>query len=120
MLEELLLSVKTVDVRESFSVLYELDASFENLRLLFMKCAKLDIKRHDNAPDAEILLRAAERCIKALRMASREFYIIEMLIFKARHLKAPKGNKGKMAPECPDLKINEKELSNFLKTLVRP
>ena len=118
-LEELLLSVKTIDVRESFSAIYELDVSFEDLRLLFLKCAKPDAKQQDIRPDVETLLHAADRCIDALRRVSREFYVVEMLILKEKHLTVPNGNKGERVSECPDLKINEKELADFLKSLAR-
>ena len=118
-LEELLLSVKTVDVREPFSALYELDVSFEDLRLLFLKCAKTDTKQENVCPDVETLLHAANRCIDALRKVSREFYVVEMLLLKAKPLKALNGNKRERTPECPDLKINEKELSDFLRNLAR-
>ena len=118
-LEELLLSVKTVDVREPFSALYELDVSFEDLRLLFLKCAKIDTKQENVCPDVETLLHAANRCIDALRKVSREFYVVEMLLLKAKPLKALNGKKRERTPECPDLKINEKELSDFLRNLAR-
>ncbi len=119
-LEELLLAVKTVDVRESFSALYELDSAFEALRLLFLKCASsddTDSQKSDACPDVETLIRASVRCVDALRIVSKEFYIVEMLIFKSQSPKANKDESMERRSANPDVRIDEEELNTFLKKL---
>ncbi len=119
-LEELLLVVAKIDTRAAFSALYELDSSFEALRMLFLKCGTTDGRdsRKEVRPiDGKVLEQAAIRCIAAVRAVSKEFYVIEMLIQKAKYSTKKLSAKTEKRAENTGVKVNQKELHEFLKTL---
>lgn len=119
-LEELLLVVTKIDTREAFSALYELDSSFEALRMLFLKCGTTDgrASRKAGRPiDGKVLDQAATRCISAVRVASKEFYVIEMLLQKAKYSTKKQSMKTEKRAENTDVKVNQKDLNEFFKKL---
>lgn len=117
-LEELLLAIPKINVKEAFFAIYELDSSFEALRLNFLRCSPSDDSYADKvSPGEKTLLAAADRCVNALRNVSKEFYAIEMLILKHKH--PPKN--GSMSsgnhPGRPSNSIDPQKLSELVEAL---
>lgn len=120
-LEELLLAVDGLDTARAFAALYDVNTAFEELRLLFLKCsAKYDVDKKTlvDLPTGDQLEQAAGHCVDALRVAAREFYVLEMFIHKSCNCKLPKcvGRRGDNVSR--DLKITKSELDEFTKNLL--
>ncbi len=119
-LEELLLAVPKIDVRESFAALYELDSSFEALRLAFLRCGSSDgkkAKQISDCPDIETFQGVANRCIDALRNVSKEFYIVEMLLQKQKNGKSSTRMEKRRNAKSPESNLDKRELNDFLQKL---
>ena len=120
-LEELLLAVDGLDTTRAFAALYDVNTAFEELRLLFLKCSSkyaTEKKALVELPTGDQLERAAGHCVDALRLAAKEFYVLEMRIHKACNRKLPTclGQRSDRA-NC-DMKISKSELDEFAKNLL--
>ena len=120
-LEELLLAVEGLDTVRAFAALYDVNTGFEELRLLFLKCGSKydpDKKVLVELPTADQLEQAAGHCVDALRLAAREFYVLEMLIHKSCNRKLSKCTGPRGDNVNTDLKISKSELDEFAKNLL--
>ena len=121
-LEELLLATSDCDIRPGLMSLYEMDSAFEQFKSCIIIMSKeIEAKKTKCLTSKRDIKSAAARCIDALRMASKEFYVIEMMVLKNRANKSgvrvDNNEPMQKCAEPPAAVITKKSMADYMKKI---